>query len=188
MPIPIDRQQFFETDRIRVGTAGSVVDIVELDPNGAGTLSLTVNAPHASLALEGPKICWLTSGRCCDGAIMVECDDGIHLHLIELKKSINASKWIKTKTQWRTMYHNALGIAAIARVRIVNVTCHVAFSNDNFSASLALTKTLVVASGTSPAQNHEWYKGSLDLDDLKSVPLVKHVRDELGNAATLLNC
>jgi len=189
MTIPLTPAQraLFNPTYVTFSDGPTSLNVVEPEPSGAVTVDFAVAAP--SIRLRAPNknnLYWLRNQCCADAAILIWCGDDIHLHLIELKKSIGAQKWNEIKVQFAGMLANVDAMIGTMRLpRPVHVTCHVAFQNDNFAASPILTKVINTPAGAIPLGGAEWAAGKVDLPDWPQVAINKIV---WGSGPTPIGC
>lgn len=187
VPVPPDRRALFNRDYVCFNDAAGTVSVVETDVGGATTVDFAVAAP--SILVRGKarqSLYWLKSQSCADGAIVVVCPDGLHVHLIELKKTIGADKWTTIKTQLAGMLANVRGaLGTMGLGEPIRLTCHVAYETDLFATAPVLTKAINTAAGITPLAGSDWSIGAISVLDHVDVPLNKIV---WGSAATAIGC
>jgi len=168
----------------------TTVDIVETEQDGAGTISFAVSAPSAVLlGKAGGSIYWLADQSCADGAIILECPDGLHVHVIELKRTLNAKSWDKAKRQFAGMLTNIRAFSGNCGLPApVKVTCHLAFQYNNFGAAPVLAKVLNTPAGPVAQAAAQWASKKLDFLEWTDVDVIAVSRDGVGNGHATLGC
>lgn len=133
------------------------VEIVERDPDGAGVARFHTSSSCILIRADkhAPLIWSLSQRKCADGAILSFSEEGAHLHLVELKSTVNLSTWAHALHQLEGMYLAALAVSKLLQIdKLVSVTCYLAGATDKVtgasqtSASPALLKTPVGKSTT----------------------------------------
>ncbi len=186
-PVAAERRAVFNPDYVRFHDAPAVVSMVETHDGGAVTIDFAVAAPSIVVnGLAGGSLYWLKSQSCADGAIVLPCADGLHVHLVEMKRTVTAKKWRNIKGQLAGMLSNvraALGLMGLGDA--ARVTCHVAFENDALAAAPVLTKAINTVGGVRPLSGSDWAIGRIDVLEFTDVAVNKIV---WGGAATPISC
>jgi hypothetical protein len=187
LPVPPDRRALFDPAFVTFHDAPAIVRIAETDPGGAATVDFAVAAPSVALTGKaGGSLYWLKSQRCADGAIVLWCQDGPHVHLVELKQTITAKSWDRIKTQFEGMLANIHAMLGTAlQGTPMTVTSHVAFANDNLGASPVLAKVLNTVAGPHALAGAQWAAAVIDLPGYPHVPVNKII---WGSTATAIGC
>ena len=93
---------------------GTDTEVTEKKDDGYALVHCTL--PHGlayELTLEGKSIAHLVSKKCNDGVLLLETPNGDwELHIIECKRTVNKSKWDKTKLQFETTIQRSLSLLA----------------------------------------------------------------------------
>jgi hypothetical protein len=162
------------------------IEITEADPAGSGTVTFTHPARSIVFApKEKRSLLWIKDAQCADGAFVTFDDDGVHLHITELKSTLNFGKWFKAINQFCGMFLSVTSAARLMQIRdFASVTCYIAFKADRIvtsaSTSPALLKAPVGTAATAPRTS--WEKEEIQLPFKTTAILKKIQRDALGNA------
>jgi hypothetical protein len=164
------------------------ISIIERNPEGKGTLKFKSSNKCIATQPSDVKhpIAWSKNQKCCDGAIIEFRDDGMYLHIVELKNKVRPNEWRNLKLQFEGMLVNLLAVKGVASLANFKKICaYVGYLHDGIvdrhTASPILLKGGVGTQGLL-AKTDDWWNGSLDLLQFKAVELVKLRRDEEGNA------
>ncbi|MBJ3783476.1 hypothetical protein [Devosia sediminis] len=148
MDILVDgRLKYFREQHVK--KVSHVVEVVEMEADGAGTAKFAVLGEAVSLKgiRQKSMLHALRSGRCADGAFITFDENGAHLHLVELKSSLTIGKWLQAIEQFCGMYFVASAIShLLGYSNFFSITCYLALDEDKItngiSSSPVFLKTL----------------------------------------------
>ncbi len=132
---------------------------------------------------QGPLIWALDNKKCAEGGFIVFNDDGLTLHLLEMKSQLRRRDWSRVKEQLMGMYLASIAIMHILQLeRPISVTAYVAYTEDKTqqrdNRSYIYNKTI------NPAQNielQEWSQGKLYLPHGIVAEIRKGLRKSTGD-------
>lgn len=171
---------------------GSQVKVIENSAEGYAELTCVLKRAVEFVGLkqsDTSSFLFVKNQRSVDGALLIPIKPtAFSVHLIELKKSVDETKWQDIKEQLSCSWLRIKAICGMLDIEVDSVTCYTGYQNDNLSTNPALMKLPLglSASSSSPAsqflrQRAEWYgkKISIDFWDKK---LVTHHRVPLDAA------
>lgn len=172
-----------------VATGDAVV--IESDPNGAGEVRFSSASTFLLVKPAEISTKWIIESKCADGAIIEFKNDGVHIHIVELKSKLDTQKWDHAKKQILGMFlHVSALLGAIGIERFKSVTAYVAYKEEAITAFLQ-TNTIAlkrrVGAGKPLVSGADWRAGTIALCDLEHVKVVNIQRGADGNAAYSLS-
>ncbi|WP_394648246.1 hypothetical protein [uncultured Sphingomonas sp.] len=190
------RWMFVSRNHVFIAKSGDMF-VEELEAQGAGRIEFASSGEALCLrpVSDNMPLLWFHEDECADGAFIMDDDKGIHIHLVELKSTVNVGKWSKARRQFEGMYANAIAVLGFFDMGIPHrITCHLALKKENISRSTrsnpALQKRLigrpVSATGDFLPTQEQFTGGVIDLMDIKNVPVRLIWRDHAGNGAATL--
>lgn len=190
------RWMYVSRDHVFIAESGSMF-VEELDAQGKGRIEFTGSGTALGLrpVRDNMPLLWFHENECADGAFIMDDDEGIHIHLVELKSTVNAGKWSKARRQFEGMYANAIAVLGFFDVAVPHrITCHLALKKQNISRSTrsspALQKRLigrpVSATGDLIPASDQFTDGIINLMDIREVPVRLIWRDHDGNGTAAL--
>lgn len=176
---------FFVSDHVFERSTN--IDIVETDPTGSGTITFACRERSIVFApKEKRSLLWVKNERCADGAFITFDEGGVHLHIAELKSTLNFGKWSRAIEQFCGMFLSVLSAARLLQIRdFSSVTCYIAFKSEQMSAATSTSPVLLkapVGSGSLPLKTR-WDKEVVELPLATFATLKKIQRDGSGNAS-----
>lgn len=161
------------------------VEVVETTPSGAAKVVFPVPAPLLYLKhLDNqPPLKWAANRRCADGAIAVEAEGQLHLHVVELKSKLSRKDWFGVKQQFEGMIANAIAaLAVIGAPRPIEVVCHISYLEETVTSTstpdIILLK--IPLGGTSLIGDvKDWESERVNLFGYLDIPVRKIVRDRI---------
>jgi len=173
------------------------VDIEEFALSGAGkvTFHTSVSSIRVIPDNDNHPISWYFENKCADGAVIIQYESGLELHIVELKTKLTPDKWTLARRQLQGMLANSLSIVgALSLESPALVVCYVAFSvetvGDFISTNTVVQKQLVGAERASPdtkiASYRDFKNAVLTLLDGQVVPVKLVYRDIHGNASVTI--
>lgn len=170
--------------------SGPTIEIEEKKPDAKGIISFAVKKPCLAIRNPGdkPPLAWAANGKCADGAIVIETDEGPSAHIVELKSGIGPGTWKSVKSQFEGMLLNVIAVAAAGEVpKPSAVICHNAYKKDQFGSQGAVDPILIKATtgGTSSIGiTSDWHEGTVELPGYGQVELRKIQRSLSDGSGT----
>lgn len=183
---PIAKDVLGRINRDFVHTGREMVSVREREEKGRGTVVFAVSSP--CLCVQPPKdpVKWLHIQKCADGAIIEFAEDGVHLHLVEMKSKVGAKEWNDIKKQFHGAYLNLLAIGAVLELpAFASVTLHLAYTRDRVSPQNSTAPSMLKLPLGEPKWQGvaDWIGRRVDLGGLGNlVPLRLIQRDDTGDA------
>lgn len=164
----------------------SSVNIEEMDPGGAGVVSIRIGGDALQFGPNETAIKWLASNECADGAF-IEYDNGtLRLHIVELKSKLDTQKWKKAKSQFKGMFLRATAIRSILGFEdFESVTCYIAYCEDAVTPRMQSNPILLkrtIGDGKDISNLDDWKTRTISMDNNVSAKVVDIVRDAAGNS------
>lgn len=170
--------------------SGAAVEIEEKAATGSGIISFPLAGDKIAIRIPNgkPPLSWASNGKCADGAIILQKDEVIEAHIIELKGSVGPGAWQNIKKQFHGMYINILAVTSVGCIPSPkNIVCHIAYKKDTFKGANNTDPTLIktVTGGATPiGGGTEWNSGSFQLEDFGQVELRKIQRSSTDGTGT----
>ncbi|MDD6170398.1 MAG: hypothetical protein PUB46_10045 [Lachnospiraceae bacterium] len=93
------------------------------------------------------------------------------IHLIEMKSSVNADKWVEVKGKFRASYLLVQGIAAMLEMNIVETLMYTTYEHVDMKHDLTLPSARRIRSGRRIVRpEDEWSGGQFELNFGEGVP------------------
>lgn len=165
--------------------ASSTVDLYveETDKPGEARVRCRLRGYAIAVNLHQKPFSCLKLQKCADGFIFHRLSSGDwELHVIECKRTVTESEWMKIKQQFEGAILNALAVSGILGLSpLVRVRCYVAHRHDKLSPNPILLKaTLGRPIQQSPPV--DWIADRIDLLSLKNI---EHIKIQLDPATGL---
>ncbi|MCA0977301.1 hypothetical protein LCM19_02880 [Qipengyuania flava] len=165
-------------------------DIVEQFADGQAVLTFAVDADALVLRhLDNkPQLKWAIEKKCADAAIIVQREDGIELHVVELKSKLTFREWRKARQQFEGMASNAFAVLGVIEASLpTRLICHLSYAEDALGPTKTGSTVLLkfpVGSSTNMGGLDDWKEGELSVFGRDKVPLRKWPRDPSTNSAS----
>jgi hypothetical protein len=128
--------------------------------------------------------------KCADSAIIEYEEDGLRVHIVELKSKLTPTEWAKVRLQFLGTVNNLYAIAGISRLPAPKkITCYIAYKQDDMDNIIHSPSSILkvpVGGSKSLGGIEDWKSGYIDLMDHKAVSIVKILRDTSGNGTATL--
>lgn len=132
-----------------------------------------------------PPLKWCLKKKCADAAIILQKDDVLELHIIELKSKLTLAEWKRAREQFEGMALNAFAMIGALEGRSPDrLICHISFSVDAITRSTITDPVLLkfpVGSLKGLGGLEDWEDQLLDILGRKGVELRKWLRDPHTN-------
>lgn len=173
----LDKQYVYE---INPNTQFSVV---ECKAGGEGKCFFISTNPVLFIKAkdQAPVVWSLKNKKCAEAAFLVKDERGnIHLHIVEMKSSLNLGEFNKVLEQLKGMFLSAIAVLGILKLpEPETVTTYLAFKKDKISeidSAQPILLKLQVGGARMPGMN-EWITGRINLEHGVLAPLVKGKRN-----------
>lgn len=135
-------------------------------------------ALHLRQIDDRPPLKWMQNRKCADDAIIIKSDEGVAVHIIELKSKLTRKEWIKARSQFEGMLANSMALLAVIGAPSPNrVVVHISYQSENVSSNqIADTVFLKLQVGSTSAigQVDDWLAEKLELfgytAELRKIP------------------
>lgn len=132
---------------------------------------------------QGPLIWALGNKKCAEGGFIVFNDNGLTLHLLEMKSQLRRRDWSRVKEQLMGMYLASIAVMHILQLdRPISVIVYVAYTEDKIQQRDE--RSYINNKMINPEQDielQEWSQGKLHLPHGVIAEIRKGVRDSTGD-------
>ncbi|GAA0618233.1 hypothetical protein GCM10009422_11970 [Brevundimonas kwangchunensis] len=175
---------FLKEKTVQIVESSLIVE--EKDPGGAGSIKIQISGDALQFGPSETAVKWLASNECADGAFLEFSENGLSLHIIELKSKLDTKKWEKAKSQFRGMFLRATAICSVLGIgELKNVTCYIAYCEDAITPHLKSNPILLkrtLGDGGLTSKYDDWTKRTVNITDAVVANVVDVVRDNAGNS------
>lgn len=170
----------FDNNFIYVVPPNEEILIEEKKEAGKGFCKFkSINESLVLKAKDKAPLLWaLRNKKCAEGAFLTRCEQGLTLHIVEMKSRLDIKEFSKVLDQFKGMYYSSLSVLALCDFdEIKEIKLYIAFKRDLMGSSPQpiLNKVLVGGEDILPIKKI-WGSSQIPLKNGVNGILVKGVR------------